>query len=52
MTKKMRKAFFALVLLCILAGSSGCATTPSVGVGYYVPMSPHDATGMGFGIGF
>ena len=40
------------VFVLALAGLPGCATTPTVGVGYYVPISPHGNAGVDFGIGF
>lgn len=52
MTGKMKKTFYALMLLTILVGAFGCATTASLGLGYYVPVSPHGRAGIDFGIGF
>ncbi len=52
MTRKIKKAFYALMIVFILAGSFGCATTASVGLGYHIPVSPHIGTGIYFGIGF
>jgi len=52
MTRNMKKTVYVLVLLSLVAGAFGCATAPSVGVGYNVPLTPHDKAGYGFGIGF
>jgi hypothetical protein len=52
MSRKVKKAFYAMALLILLVGCFACATTTSVGVGYNVPMTPHDRAGYGFGIGF
>jgi hypothetical protein len=47
-----KKLVILFVLILTIVGALGCATTPSVGVGYYTPVSPHDRYGTGFGIGF
>jgi hypothetical protein len=52
MTGKLKKTFYVLVLLTMLAGGVGCATTASVGLGYHAPISPHIGTGVDFGIFF
>jgi hypothetical protein len=53
MKRTGKKALILFVLILILAGAFGCATTtPTLGVGYHPPVTAHDRAGTGFGIGF
>jgi len=52
MNGKMKKTFYALVLLSMLVGCLGCATTASVGLGYHTRVGPRIGTGIDFGIFF
>ncbi len=52
MVEKIKRAFFALIIVIMLAAGFGCATSASVGLGYHIPVSPRVGTGVYFGIGF
>ena len=52
MKRTGKKALMLFVVILILVGAFGCATTGSIGVGYYTPVTPHERFGTGFGIGF
>ncbi|MBN2225696.1 MAG: hypothetical protein JW765_13585 [Deltaproteobacteria bacterium] len=52
MSKIIKRAFYALMIVFMLAGGFGCATTASVGLGYHLPVAPGVGTGIYFGIGF
>jgi hypothetical protein len=52
MTRKTKRAFYALMIVFMLMGGSSCATTAGVGFGYHVPVTSRIGTGIYFGIGF
>lgn len=52
MTRKIKRAFYALMIVFMLMGGSSCATTAGVGFGYHVPVTSRIGTGIYFGFGF